>query len=77
MAPLKGIAFKLGAVTMFMVMASLIKATADSVPPGQAVFFRSLFAFPILTQVMALTFFRALFGCARAKHPAGLCDQGR
>lgn len=29
-------------------MASLIKATADAVPPGQAVFFRSLFAIPVI-----------------------------
>ena len=54
MTPLRGIAFKLGAVTMFMVMASLIKATSDSVPPGQAVFFRSLFAFPILIGWLAM-----------------------
>jgi drug/metabolite transporter (DMT)-like permease len=54
MGSLRGIAFKLGAVTMFMVMASLIKASADSVPPGQAVFFRSLFAFPILIGWLAM-----------------------
>ncbi|WP_275426786.1 DMT family transporter [Roseovarius amoyensis] len=46
--PLKGIALKLGAVLLFVVMASLIKASADHVPPGEAVFFRSFFAIPVI-----------------------------
>ncbi|MEM1077921.1 MAG: DMT family transporter [Pseudomonadota bacterium] len=54
MSPIRGILFKLGAVTAFMVMASLVKATADAVPPGQAVFFRSFFAFPVLFGWLAL-----------------------
>lgn len=37
-----------------MVMASLVKATADAVPPGQAVFFRSFFAFPVLFAWLAV-----------------------
>lgn len=44
MHPLKGIAFKITAIALFSVMAALIKATADEVPAGQAVFFRSFFA---------------------------------
>ncbi|MEM9318859.1 MAG: DMT family transporter [Pseudomonadota bacterium] len=48
MSPLKGIALKIGSVCIFVAMASLIKATADHVPPGEAVFFRSLFAIPII-----------------------------
>jgi len=48
MQPIKGIALKLCAVVLFIVMASLIKAVADHVPPGQAVFFRSLFAIPVI-----------------------------
>lgn len=44
MQPLKGIAFKITAIALFSVMAALIKATADEVPAGQAVFFRSFFA---------------------------------
>ncbi|SDI97305.1 DMT family transporter [Lutimaribacter saemankumensis] len=48
MQPIKGIFFKLGSVTLFIVMSSLIKATADHVPPGQAVFFRSFFAIPVI-----------------------------
>ena len=46
--PGRAIALKLGAVFLFMVMAALLKAASDSVPPGQAVFFRSLFAMPII-----------------------------
>lgn len=42
------IALKLMAVFLFMVMAALIKAASDHVPPGQAVFFRSFFALPII-----------------------------
>ncbi|KNG93559.1 DMT family transporter [Pseudaestuariivita atlantica] len=48
MSPLRGIALKLTAVFLFMIMASLIKATADVVPPGEAVFFRSFFAIPVI-----------------------------
>ena len=44
----RAIALKLGAVFLFMVMAALIKTASDDVPPGQAVFFRSLFAIPII-----------------------------
>jgi len=46
--PGRAIALKLGAVFLFMVMAALIKAASDGVPPGEAVFFRSLFAMPII-----------------------------
>ena len=48
MNPLKGIALKLASVTMFVTMSSLIKATAGHVPPGEAVFFRSFFALPVI-----------------------------
>ncbi len=48
MQPLTGIILKVLSVCAFMCMASLIKASADQVPPGQAVFFRSLFALPII-----------------------------
>lgn len=46
--PGRAIALKLVAVFLFMVMAAMIKAASDEVPPGQAVFFRSLFAIPII-----------------------------
>lgn len=48
MRPLRGIAFKLGSVLVFIVMSAMIKATADHVPAGQAVFFRSAFAIPVI-----------------------------
>jgi drug/metabolite transporter (DMT)-like permease len=48
MRPLRGILLKICSVLLFTVMASLIKATADSVPPGEAVFFRSFFAIPVI-----------------------------
>lgn len=46
--PLLGIALKLGSVAVFTAMAALIKATAPHVPPGEAVFFRSFFAAPVI-----------------------------
>ena len=46
--PTTAITLKLVAVFLFMVMAAMIKAGTDEVPPGQAVFFRSLFAMPII-----------------------------
>lgn len=48
MSPLKGIALKLCAVILFIAMSALIKAAADTVPPGEAVFFRSFFAIPVI-----------------------------
>ena len=48
MHPLKGIALKLCSVVLFVAMASLIKATSKAVPPGEAVFFRSAFAMPVI-----------------------------
>ena len=55
MNPLRGILLKLGSVTVFVVMAALIKATAATVPPGQAVFFRSAFAIPVILAWLAAT----------------------
>jgi len=46
--PLRGIGLKLGSVLVFIVMAAMIKSTADHVPAGQAVFFRSVFAIPVI-----------------------------
>ena len=52
--PLRGIALKLGSVLVFIVMSALIKATADTVPPGEAVFFRAFFAMPVILIWLAL-----------------------
>ncbi|MEC7962788.1 MAG: DMT family transporter, partial [Pseudomonadota bacterium] len=54
MNPVKGIALKLCSVVMFITMASLIKAASEHVPPGQAVFFRSLFALPVIIAWLTL-----------------------
>ncbi|QFT98027.1 Riboflavin transporter [Roseovarius sp. THAF8] len=54
MTPLTGILLKLVAVTLFIVMSALIKAAADTVPPGQAVFFRSFFAIPVILAWLAI-----------------------
>jgi drug/metabolite transporter (DMT)-like permease len=48
MNPLRGIALKILSVTVFTLMAICIKAVAPDVPPGQAVFFRSTFAIPVI-----------------------------
>lgn len=54
MRPMRGIFFKLCSVVTFIVMASLIKATASHVPPGEAVFFRSFFAMPVIIAWLAM-----------------------
>ena len=42
------ISLKLSAVFLFMVMAALVKSASGEVPAGQAVFFRSFFAMPVI-----------------------------
>lgn len=54
MQPLRGIMFKVMSVCLFMGMASFIKAASADVPPGQAVFFRSFFALPIILGWLAM-----------------------
>lgn len=44
----KGIAYKLLSVVLLSSMLACIKATANAVPPGQAVFIRALLAVPIV-----------------------------
>jgi drug/metabolite transporter (DMT)-like permease len=48
MNPLRGIALKIFSVAVFTLMAVCIKTAAPVVPPGQAVFFRSIFAVPVI-----------------------------
>ncbi len=48
MQPLRGITLKVTSVAIFVAMASLVKAATAEVPPGQAVFFRALFAIPVI-----------------------------
>ena len=48
MRPLTGIALKLVSVILFITMSALIKAASGHVPPGEAVFFRSACALPVI-----------------------------
>ncbi len=49
MTPLRAIGYKILSVAFFMAMATFIKIGASAeVPPGQLVFFRSLFAVPVI-----------------------------
>lgn len=50
--PLRGILLKLASVLVFIVMQSLIKAA--NVPAGEAVFFRSAFAIPVIVVWLAM-----------------------
>jgi drug/metabolite transporter (DMT)-like permease len=53
-SPLAGILYKVGATLSFAGMAAAIKALSEGYPVGEVVFFRSLFAMPIvLTWAMA------------------------
>ena len=48
MNPLRGIGLKVLSVLVFVAMATCIKASAPHVPPGERVFFRSVFAIPVI-----------------------------
>ncbi len=54
MNPLRGIGLKVLSVIVFSFMAVCIKAAAPHVPPGEAVFFRSAFAMPVILGRLAL-----------------------
>jgi len=54
MRPLRGIIFKIGSVMMFVLMASLVKYMSEAFPPGQIVFFRSIFALPVILIWLAM-----------------------
>jgi drug/metabolite transporter (DMT)-like permease len=69
MQPLRGIALKIMSVAVFMAMATIVKSVADEVPPGQTVFFRSLFAAPVI--VVWLIWLRELPGGLQARDPMG------
>lgn len=61
MQPLRGILLTTSAITLFVVMTSLVKA-AGRIPAGEAVFFRSFFSLPVIVAWLA----------ARGQFPAGL-----
>ena len=54
MNPIRGIGFKILSVIVFMAMATCIKSVAPEIPPGEAVFFRSFFALPLIFGWLAL-----------------------
>lgn len=66
MQPLRGIALKLCAVMLFIIMLSLVKAVSADVPAGQSVFFRSFFAIPVIV-VWLLLRGNYLSACACAR----------
>lgn len=48
MEPLKGIGLKVVSVLVFVAMQSVVKYVSDEVPAGQIMFFRSVFAIPVI-----------------------------
>ena len=44
----RAVTLKILSVFLFVIMASFIKAASSEVPPGEAVFFRSVFAMPVI-----------------------------
>jgi drug/metabolite transporter (DMT)-like permease len=52
--PILAVILKLSAIFLFTAMAAVIKAVSDEVPPGQAVFFRSFFAIPVIVAWLSL-----------------------
>ncbi|TCP60341.1 EamA domain-containing membrane protein RarD [Rhodovulum bhavnagarense] len=74
MNPARAIALKLAAVTLFVAMSALIKVSAAEVPPGQAVFFRSFFAIPVI--VIWLAARGDLAAGLRTRDPLGHLGRG-
>ncbi len=69
MNPLRGIGLKVLSVTVFTMMAICIKASAPHVPPGEAVFFRSFFAMPVI--IVWLIWQHDLRHGLETRHPLG------
>ena len=69
MNPLRGIFLKILSVSIFVAMATCIKSVADHIPPGEAVFFRSFFAIPVILVWLASS--RNLASGLRTSNPMG------
>ncbi|MCT8158710.1 DMT family transporter [Pseudoruegeria sp. SHC-113] len=54
MTPFRGILLKISAVVLFVLMQTCIKAVSGDVPAGETVFFRSLFALPVIIGWLAV-----------------------
>lgn len=53
MNPSRGIFLKLGSVAFFMSLQAMVKAASGHIPVGEIVFFRSLFALPVILAWLA------------------------
>ena len=69
MQPFRGILLKIASVVVFLAMASCIKATGGDIPAGELVFFRSVFAIPVIVAWLVWT--RELRTGFAAKNPMG------
>ena len=69
MRPLRGIILKIISVLVFIGMATMIKTTSAHVPAGEAVFFRSFFAIPVI--VVWLVMQHELATGFRTANPSG------
>jgi drug/metabolite transporter (DMT)-like permease len=69
MGPGPAILMKLGSVVVFVTMQAIIKGVSDRIPPGEAVFFRSAFACPVIVVWLALR--HELATGFRARDPLG------
>ncbi|MGR3761133.1 DMT family transporter [Roseobacteraceae bacterium NS-SX3] len=52
--PALAIGLKVTAIGLFTLLSAIIKATSEDVPAGQAVFFRSFFAIPVIVAWLAM-----------------------
>ncbi|WP_091430397.1 DMT family transporter [Aliiroseovarius sediminilitoris] len=74
MNPSRGIALKLGSVAFFISLQTMVKAVTVHVPVGEAVFFRSLFALPVILGWLAYE--GRLHSALRTKNPWGHISRG-
>ena len=69
MRPLRGIILKVISVLVFIGMATMVKTTSAHIPAGEAVFFRSFFAIPVI--VVWLVMQHELATGFRTANPSG------
>ncbi|MCI2393475.1 DMT family transporter [Aliiroseovarius sediminis] len=74
MNPSRGIALKLGSVAFFLSLQTMVKAVSGHVPAGEAVFFRSLFALPVIFGWLAYE--GRLHSALRTTNPWGHVSRG-
>ena len=74
MNPSRGIALKLGSVAFFISLQTMVKAVSGHVPVGEAVFFRSFFALPVILGWLAYE--GRLHSALRTQNPGGHISRG-